>query len=70
MPPPAFPWLRPAYRPTDAEVDEYAHLIANTEGYPAESNAARLYREAELQLWIWRTENGRPSPPRRQRVRS
>lgn len=54
--PPGFSWLKPAYRPTEEEVDEYAHVIANAEGYPAESNAVRLHREAELQLWIWRAE--------------
>lgn len=51
-----FSWLRPAYRPSNQEVDAYAHMIANAEGYPAETSAARLYREAELQLWIWRNE--------------
>jgi hypothetical protein len=54
--PPGFSWLRPAYRPSDQEVDAYAHIIANAEGYPAEASAARLHREAELQLWIWRNE--------------
>ncbi|MGH7956996.1 MAG: hypothetical protein ACREH8_08280 [Opitutaceae bacterium] len=54
--PSGFSWLRPAHRPSDEEVDEYAHIIANAEGDPRESNAMRLYREAELQLWIWRTE--------------
>lgn len=55
--PPDFSWLRPAYRPSDQEVDAYAHVIANMEGCPPETNAESLYREAELQLWIWRTEN-------------
>jgi hypothetical protein len=54
--PPGFAWLLPAYRPSDQEVDAYAHIIANAEGYPGETSAARLHREAELQLWIWRTE--------------
>jgi len=54
--PSGFSWLRPAYRPSEQEVDAYAHIIANAEGHPGESNALRLYREAELQLWIWRTE--------------
>ncbi len=54
--PPGFAWLRPAYRPSDQEVDAYAHVIANAEGYPQESSGARLHAEAELQLWIWRTE--------------
>jgi hypothetical protein len=54
--PSGFSWLHPAYRPSEQEVDAYAHIIANAEGCPGESNALRLYREAELQLWIWRTE--------------
>ena len=57
--PPGFSWLLPAYRPSEKEVDAYAHIIANAEGYPGESNASRLHREAELQLWAWRTENKR-----------
>lgn len=55
-PPPGFSWLRPAYRPTAQEVDAYAHVIANAEGYPPESTGVRLFREAELQLWTWRSE--------------
>ena len=62
--PPGFSWLNPAYRPSEEEVDEYAHVIANAEGYPAESSAMRLYREAELQLWIWRAETGQRSARR------
>jgi hypothetical protein len=58
-PPPGFSWLHPAYRPSEREVDAYAHIIANAEGYPGESNTSRLLREAELQLWIWRTETKR-----------
>lgn len=57
--PPDLSWLHPAYRPSDREIDAYAHIIANTEGYPCEAAAARLRDEAELQLWIWRTENRR-----------
>jgi hypothetical protein len=57
--PRGFSWLSPLYRPSDEEVDAYAHIIANAEGYPGETNAARLHREAELQLWIWRAENRR-----------
>ena len=70
--PPGFSWLNPAYRPTEQEVDEYAHVIANAEGYPAESNAMRLHREAELQLWIWRAETHQRAPlgERRLRVRT
>jgi hypothetical protein len=55
-PPPGFSWLRPAFRPTDQEVEAYAHIIADAEGCPSASIGARLHREAELQLWIWRTE--------------
>ena len=62
--PPGFSWLRPAYRPTDQEIDAYAHVIANAEGYPNGSSSSRLHDEAELQLWIWRTEN-RQRPLRR-----
>jgi hypothetical protein len=54
--PPAFSFLRPAYRPSPQEVDAYAHIIANAEGYPPECAESRLHDEAELQLWIWRAE--------------
>ena len=62
--PPGFSWLRPAYRPSDQEVDAYAHIIANAEGYPPELCDARLHDEAELQLWIWRTETRQRAPKR------
>ena len=68
--PRGFSWLRPAYRPSDQEVDAYAHIIANAEGYPGESNAQRLHREAELQLWIWRTETKQRATRRRNSVGS
>jgi hypothetical protein len=59
---PAFSWLRSTYRPTDREVDTYAHIIAYHEGYPTETSGSRLLEEAELQLWIWRNEmRKRPS---------
>jgi hypothetical protein len=58
--PPGFSWLLPACRPTRKEVDAYAHAIARAEGYPPELEK-RLHNEAELQLWIWRTENRRAS---------
>ena len=54
--PPEFSWLRATARPSESEVDTYAHLIANTEGYPAPTSGSRLFDEAELQLWIWRNE--------------
>lgn len=64
--PPEFSWLRATYRPTDQEVDTYAHLIANAEGYPNDGISSRLLEEAELQLWTWRTEmRKRASRPRR-----
>ena len=63
--PPAFSWLRPADRPSAQEVDTYAHLIANREGYPSESAGARLLEEAELQLWIWRAEIRKRAPQHR-----
>src|SRR5688572_31968167 len=63
--PPDFSWLHPVHRPTDQEIDAYAHMIANVEGYPEAENAARLHREAELQLWIWRSENRKPPGTRR-----
>jgi hypothetical protein len=64
--PPGFSWLRATYRPSDREVDTFAHLIANAEGYPGEASAERLLDEAELQLWAWRTTiRKRPSRPRR-----
>src|SRR5437868_4330863 len=54
--PPGFSWLRQAYRPSPQEVDAYAHLIADAEGIFSETDASRFYDEAELQLWIWRSE--------------
>ena len=55
--PPDFSWLRESCRPSDDEIDAYAHVIANREGYPPENSESRLHDEAELQLWIWRVEN-------------
>ena len=67
--PPDLAWLHPAHRPTDQEVDAYAHIIANVEGYPEGENTARLHREAELQLWIWCSENRKPLGMQRSGVR-
>lgn len=53
--PPGFAWLRASDRPSDREVDTYAHYIANAEGYPTDVERSRLLEEAELQLWTWRT---------------
>ncbi len=68
--PPEFSWLRASYRPTEAEVDAYAHLIANSEGYPSPSGGSRLFDEAELQLWIWRDEMRKRASHRRAERRS
>jgi len=63
--PPGFSWLRAAYRPSEKEVDAYAHIIADAEGYPPECAESRLHDEAELQLWIWRTEARKRTPRHR-----
>ena len=63
--PPEFSWLRATYRPSEKEVDTYAHLIANAEGYPHPSSGSRLFDEAELQLWIWRHEMRKRASDRR-----
>lgn len=63
--PPEFSWLRATYRPSEKEVDTYAHLIANAEGYPHPSSGSRLFDEAELQLWIWRNERRKRASERR-----
>jgi hypothetical protein len=63
--PPEFSWLRASYRPSEKEVDTYAHLIANAEGYPHPTSGSRLFDEAELQLWIWRNEMRKRANARR-----
>jgi hypothetical protein len=55
--------LSPAYRPTRDEIETYAELIAANEGMPPD-HVGDLKREAELQLWVWRTETHQ-RPPRR-----
>jgi hypothetical protein len=45
-------------------------MIANAEGYPGDPSGARLLREAELQLWIWRAEQRRLSVPKLRRAKS
>jgi hypothetical protein len=55
------PRLPVSYRPPALEVEIYAHLIAEAEGVDAEPAESRL-QEAELQLWVWRTENRKRSP--------
>lgn len=67
--PPGFSWLRATYRPSAEEVAAYAEVIALAEGQPEMADDAHLQDEAELQLWIWRTENRTRSPgPRRPRA--
>jgi hypothetical protein len=64
-----FSWLSPAHHPSNEEIETYAAMIAAKEGVPA-MYADEFRREAELQLWVWRSEN-RPPPnhPRRRRNR-
>jgi len=54
--PAEFSCLRAMYRPTPQEVDVYAQLIADNEGIPTLAESSRLHDEAELQLWVWRSE--------------
>lgn len=58
--PPGFSWLPLAFRPSAQEVENYARVITTAEGEPPEMIDRHL-REALLQLWIWRYENGRHS---------
>ncbi|WP_146180133.1 hypothetical protein [Opitutus sp. ER46] len=45
----------PSAHPSPEEIASYAAEIARKEGEPPEQ--AKVYaREAELQLWVWRTE--------------
>jgi hypothetical protein len=70
--PPGFSWLNPDCRPSPAEINAYAHLIASAEGHSPRM-APRLRDEAELQLWIWRSENNRLTrrhPPVRSDLRT
>lgn len=62
--PDGFSWLVESCRPSPQEVENYARVIAATEGAIARSPET-LRREAELQLWIWRTENQRSAAVRR-----
>ena len=59
--PVGFSWLSPAYRPSEEEVKSYAEMIAAREGAPSRADEYRS--QAELQLWVWRTETHQP--PRR-----
>lgn len=60
--PPGFSWLRATYRPSSEEVAAYAEVIALAEGQPELAADVQLREEAELQLWIWRTETRTRSP--------
>ena len=64
--PVGFSWLSPAYRPTEDEVKTYAEVIAAKEGAPP-THAIEFRSEAELQLWVWRSETHQR--PRRRRSR-
>jgi hypothetical protein len=72
--PSEFSWLRPAYRPSPQEVDAYTHFIADHENaaISALTDASRRREEAELQLWIWRSETHQRATraPRRPRLSS
>lgn len=53
--PPEFSWLSPTYRPSRNEIETYAQIITAADGDPPEM-VRNHWREAELQLWIWRNE--------------
>jgi hypothetical protein len=64
-----FSWLSPAHHPSNEEIETYAAMIAAQEGIPVQF-ADEFRREAELQLWVWRTEiHLPPNPPRRRKNR-
>ncbi|MBL9213116.1 MAG: hypothetical protein JNL92_21820 [Opitutaceae bacterium] len=65
--PPGFSWLRATCRPSREEVAAYAEAIAVAEGHPDLAGDSGLQHEAELQLWIWRTESRTSSPRMRRR---
>jgi hypothetical protein len=63
--PAEFSWLKPACRPSPQEVEAYAAAIASM-GVEFAGTEESRHREAELQLWIWRTEHEIAiAPPRR-----
>lgn len=66
--PSGFSWLRATYRPSAQEIDAYMEVIAKAEGRPWPIDDSHLHDEAELQLWIWRTETKKRAPrsPRRE----
>jgi len=55
---PGLAWLSPMFRPSRREIRAYAAAIAAREGVPLD-RAETFAREAELQLWVWRAENGK-----------
>jgi hypothetical protein len=59
-----FSRLPPAFQPSAEEIATYATLIAAKEGLGAE-HAHEFRREAELQLWVWRSEKRRQPASRR-----
>lgn len=65
--PPGFSWLRATCRPSFEEVAAYAQFIAAAEGHPDLAGDSGLQHEAELQLWIWRTESRLRSPQTKRR---
>jgi hypothetical protein len=66
---PGFGWLLPKFRPTREEVRAYAKFIRAADPQPVRRPTA-LLRQAELQLWVWRTENRLLPPTRRRAVRT
>jgi hypothetical protein len=50
-----FSWLSPASRPSEREIETYAHIINAVERHPPE-RLAEAVREAELQLWVWHND--------------
>lgn len=62
--PVGFSWLSAAAHPSQEEIDSYAEFIAEQEGL-APDQTARCRREAELQLWVWRSELQGPRRRRR-----
>jgi hypothetical protein len=68
-PPSGFAWLSPRARPTEEEVEAYARVILSAEHEPIEKLEAHR-REAELQLWIWRSEMEKRAGKRRRTARN
>jgi len=59
MLPADFNLFSPACRPSAQEIETYARLIAEADGEFGPDDERR--RQAELQLWLWRSENRRPA---------